>query len=359
MNQRSDEVLEIFEVAFGGQGVGRLSDGKICFVSGVMVGERVGVRVVKESKGHVQAEVTHFIERSVSRVDPPCPVFGLCGGCAYQHMPYEMQLAVKTEQVRSVLARLGGISDCDVQPCVASPQPYGYRNRITVHIRQGKTGFHRRGGRGLVDVARCYLASDPVNAKLAALRAREAFDGPCVIREEGPQEGFRQTNDAVAALLLDAVTAACSQDSEIVIDAYCGSGFFAKRLVCSARRVIGIEWNANAIHAANAGAGEGEEYREGDVSDVLPPLLAELTESRATVLLDPPAQGVSPEVVSALVDHPVEQILYISCDPSTLARDLKILGRVYEVVSIQPFDMFPQTAQVEVLAGLALRKDQV
>lgn len=352
MKRRSDEVVEILEVAYGGQGVARLGDGKVCFTDGVMVGERVEVRITKETKGYALADVVRFVERSIQRVTAPCPVFGKCGGCAYQHMPYELQLETKTAQVQSVLARLGGLKNCEVLPCIASPLQYGYRNRITVHVHGGTIGFHRKGGRGLVDVKQCPISSDPLNAKLAALRSRRAFDGPCVIREDGPQDGFRQTNDGVAALLLDAVANACAPESGTVIDAYCGSGFFAKRLVQPGRRVIGIEWNARAVEAARVGVGDGEDYREGDVAELLPFLLADVSNSKTTVLLDPPAQGIAPEVRAALIQDPVDQLLYISCDPSTLARDLKAMGDLYDVVRIQPFDMFPQTAQIEVLAEL-------
>jgi 23S rRNA (uracil1939-C5)-methyltransferase len=138
-----------------------------------------------------------------------------------------------------------------------------------------------------------------------------------------------------------------------LIDAYCGDGFFARRLAPKFQRVIGIEWNERTLAQARDAAGPNESYLEGDVSDRLVDALASV--SRATVILDPPAQGVDARVVDLLSGAPVERLLYVSCDPATLARDLKMLSGNYTLESATPFDMFPQTAEVEVLAVLVPR----
>lgn len=334
--------------------MGHLPDGKAVFVGGVIVGETVEVELTKQSARYAEAALVNMVYASPQRVEPPCPYFGECGGCAYQHMPYPMQLETRRGQIAQVLKRIGRMEDIVVHPVTPSPLPYGYRNRITVHCRGGKIGFHRRGGRGLIDIDRCLLASESVNQRLTTLRGvRDVEDGARTLRQHEDLPGFHQTNDAVAALLLDRVESLCAGSRGVLIDAYCGGGFFAKRLAAQFDRVIGIEWSARSLAAAKEGALLHEEYLEGDVAEVLPALLGELDESArssATVILDPPSQGADEHVLGALDKMPVARIIYVSCNPGTLARDLNRLRHGYRFDAVFPFDMFPQTAEVEVVA---------
>jgi 23S rRNA (uracil1939-C5)-methyltransferase len=235
-----------------------------------------------------------------------------------------------------------------------SPKEYGYRNRITVHRRGGRVGFHQRAGQGLVDIERCLLASEPVNKALERIRSdRRSRDGEAVtLREHGGRFGFHQTNDDVAALLLDAVDAVCGEGGPLLIDAYCGAGFFSRRLAGKFGKVVGIEWNEGSVAIARSAAGENEEYLAGDVADRLAEVLRHPERARGIVVVDPPAQGLDERVVAALVECPVARVIYVSCDPSTLARDLPALGAAYDFKFAQPFDMFPQTAEVEVMVVL-------
>lgn len=348
------EQLEITDVAFGGKAVGRLSDGRVCFVRDALPGERVEVHLTRETSRFTEGELVRIAEASPRRVKAPCPYYGVCGGCSYQHVSYEYQVELKRSQVREVLRRLGGIVEPNVREAVPSPLPYGYRNRITVHRQGGRIGFHRRDGRGLVDIEACLIASDPANAALAQLRKEPVREGARTLREHDDRMGFHQTNDAVAALLLDAADAACAS-GDTLIDAYCGNGFFAHRLAPRFRRVIGIEWNPHSIARAQSVSGPNETYIEGDVAERLGEVLADCNSDDTTLILDPPAQGVDERVLDSLRVHRPARVLYISCDPSTLARDLKRLAAEYSLESATPFDMFPQTAEVEVLAILQRR----
>ncbi len=353
--EREPITVEIRDVAFGGKGVGHLPSGKALFVPDVIAGERVRVVVDKVGKRFVEARLDGLLEASPSRVKPPCPYFGTCGGCMYQHMAYPAQLAMKRGQIEQVLRRIGGIAEPTVREVVGSPVEYGYRNRLTVHRRSGKVGFYRRGGQGLVDVERCLLASEPVNEMLAGLRnaGRGRDDGDAVtLREHGGRFGFHQTNDGVADLLLDAVDTAVGEGGPLLIDAYCGTGFFARRVAGRFGKVVGIEWREGSVELARSEAGENEEYLSGDVAQWLGETLGHPEAAKAVVVLDPPSQGVDERVVKTLLENPVARIVYVSCDPSTLARDLKSLGTRYELEFVQPFDMFAQTAEVEVMAML-------
>src|SRR6478672_3455184 len=133
--------LIVERLVFGGAGIGRLGNGKICFVRQVLPGERVKVRLHTERGSYVEAELEEIIEASPDRVAPGCLVYGQCGGCHYQHISYPLQLVIKGDQVREVLRRMGGVSDPPVEPVLPSPLQYGYRNRITVHSKSGRTGF--------------------------------------------------------------------------------------------------------------------------------------------------------------------------------------------------------------------------
>jgi len=235
---------------------------------------------------------------------------------------------------------------------VASPQPYGYRNRITVHSHAGKVGFLQRGSHEIVDVAHCPIASEPVNAALADLRSRRPHDGVRTLRADPHRRGFYQTNDAVAACLADAVAAACAPGGGHLIDAYCGNGFFGRRVAAMFERIVGIEWSEAAIEAVDSASVPNFEIRAGDIEHLLPPLLAECHPDRTTLILDPPATGLSTMICSLISRFPAKQILYISCDPSTLARDLHRIADRHILEWAQPFDMFSQTAEIETLAVL-------
>lgn len=349
-------VIEIVDVAFGGKAVGRLEDGRVCFVPDAIPGEVVAVRVGRKTKRFVEAELDRVLQASPSRVTPPCPYFGTCGGCSYQHISYERQVELKTTQVRESLRRLGGIAEPNVPEGVPAPQPYNYRNRITVHRHGGRIGFHRRDGRGIVDIEGCLIASEAVNARLRRLREEPYREGPRVLREHETRMGFHQTNDDVAELLLEYVGELCADGGSLLIDAYCGDGFFARRLAEKFQRVIGIEWNDRSVARARELAGPNESYLEGDVAEQLFAVLGERVDGGGTVILDPPSQGVDARVCDALSGGVVDRIVYVSCNPATLARDLKALSGSYELVQAQPFDMFPQTAEVEVVAVLTARR---
>ena len=229
---------------------------------------------------------------------------------------------------------------------------YDYRNRITVHAKAGRIGFFEPRSRKIVGVAQCPIASGPVNALLAALRTSRPQDGEYPLREPGEFRGFRQVNEAVAACLLDVVEDMASPGGELLVDAYCGAGFFAKRLREMFRLTVGIEWSVDAVRAARQGVRDGEVYLLGDVKQHLVPAMAAAPGEGTTLLLDPPTEGLDPEILACILERRPARIIYISCNPATLARDLKRLSGAYSVRRVKPVDMFPQTAEIEVAALL-------
>jgi 23S rRNA (uracil1939-C5)-methyltransferase len=365
--------LEIEDIAFGGKGVGR-ENGKAVFVPYTIEGETVSAEIVREKKQFAEAELIEVKEMSPHRVTPECPYFGRCGGCAYQHVNYEHQLAIKWRQVRDALQRIGKLKDIPMRPIIPSPKQYAYRNRITVHAQDGVIGFFRRDSHRLIDIEHCPISRDEVNRALSELRAQPYVrDGHYTLRASNSARVFSQTNDTVANALRDLIVDLVPSNQQLLIDAYCGVGFFAKALLDKFERVIGIDWDRFAIATAKENATEKETYIAGDVDVELKRLLqasskdvadvesAVSAENRGTLrvgtrattlIIDPPATGLSETIRKAIVELAPPTLIYVSCNPPTLARDLRELQEKFTIESVTPLDMFPQTAEIEVLVHL-------
>ena len=348
--------LKIEDIAFGGKGVAR-EGGKAVFVPFTIDGELVSAEIVREKKKFAEAEVMELRERSPHRVAPECAYFERCGGCSYQHIDYEHQLAIKWRQVRDVLQRIGKLHDIPMRPIIPSPLHYRYRNRITVHAQEGVTGFFRRDSHRLIDIERCPIAMDEVNRALAELRASRPRDGHYTLRADssGPRV-FAQANDAVANALRELAVQLIPPGRAWLIDAYCGAGFFAKALLDKFEGIIGIDWDRFAIEAARREATPKETYLADDVEAELARVLRQSDLKSTAVVVDPPATGLTPNTRGALIRSAPQTLIYISCNPPTLARDLKDLQEAFTVESVTPLDMFPQTAEIEVATHLEARK---
>jgi tRNA/tmRNA/rRNA uracil-C5-methylase (TrmA/RlmC/RlmD family) len=359
--------LKVEDIAFGGKGVGR-EQGKAVFVPYTIEGETVSAEIAREKKQFAEAELVEVKESSPHRVTPECPYFGRCGGCAYQHISYEHQLAIKWRQVRDALQRIGKLKDVPMRPIIPSPDQYAYRNRITVHAQDGVIGFFRRDSHRLIDVEHCPISREEVNRALAELRMQNPRDGHYTLRTSSGPRVFSQTNDAVANALRDLIVDLVAPDQQLLLDVYCGAGFFAKALLGKFERVIGIDWDRFAIEAARQNATAKESYIAGDVDAELQqvgavhpnsPLRANNPGSGrlrsiapSTLIIDPPATGLTPTTRKAIIDLAPRTLIYVSCNPPTLARDLSALQQKFTVESVAPLDMFPQTAEIEVAVHL-------
>ncbi|MEA3188898.1 MAG: rRNA (uracil1939-C5)-methyltransferase [Chthoniobacter sp.] len=347
--------LHIDDVAFGGKGVGR-TEGKVVFVPFTVPGETVTAQIVKQKKNFAEAALLSVQDESGDRVPPPCPYFGRCGGCSYQHMSYERQLGIKARQVEQTLRRVGRLAEVPMRAIIPSPSEYGYRNRIRVHVSDGVVGFYAFDRHELIDIEQCPIAMPEVNAELRKLRGQQVQDGDYTLSARERERFFSQTNDAVAAELLAVVRDIVKDGQASLVDAYCGSGFFAKQLAHLFKSVCGIEENEFAVARARRNAAPHEQYIAGDVATHLGEVLREQSLDETTLLLDPPALGLEPRVLDFVLGSPPREIIYVSCNPATLARDLAGLSRDYALQSVTPLDMFPQTAEIEVVAHLLRRQ---
>ncbi|KAB2643208.1 MAG: class I SAM-dependent RNA methyltransferase [Verrucomicrobia bacterium] len=341
-----DEVaLRVVDVAFGGSGIGRINE-MACFTKGVIDGEEVRARITRKKSRFLEATVVTIEQQSPHRRQPPCPYFLKCGGCAYQHIDYSHQLKIKEKQLHDAFERLGGIENPPVKAMIPSPEPFYYRNRITVHVRNGVLGFFKEKGNEVIEIQSCCIASKEVNQSLHKLRSQHPIDGDYLLGEKERYGGFRQVNNEVAKILLQEMKRYAGS-GEVLIDAYCGSGFFSHALAPLFSKVIGIERSQGSIILARQEAASHEIFEEGSVEEMLPKKLQEASLLDTTLILDPPSEGLSELVIQSILNFPPAKIVYVSCNPGTLARDSKRLSLHYQLQESTPLDMFPQTAEIE------------
>ena len=346
--------LTIHEVAYGGDGVAR-HDGQVIFVPFTAPGETVRAVVTERHKTFARAKLLEVLTPSPDRVAPPCPLFTTCGGCATQHLAYAAEACLKVGQIQSALKRIGKIPDPVLRPILTGPE-YGYRNRITVHNREGKVGFLGTDGRTLVDVSRCLLAAEDVNAKLAFLRSRPRPRPHYSVRaDEVRGEAFYQSNRPLAEPLKKLVLAAVPPEVKEVLEGYAGTGFFSRPLAEGGQKVVAIESHPAAVEVFRREVPRAELW-EGRFEDELENAVGSLGPGPSVCLVNPPRGGLSPDARKLLARaRPFCGILYLSCDPPALARDVAALGAFWRPEWFQPIDLFPRTAHVECLAWLSSR----
>jgi len=365
--------LTITDVAFGGEGVGRYEE-FVVFVPFVAVDDVVEVEVTELKKRYARARLVRVVRGSPDRVAPLCSHFGQCGGCQYQHLDYPVQLRLKHKQVADLFERIGGLDSSVVAPVVPCPQPYGYRNRIMIRsqwdkFKQGlNIGFIRADNRLVVDLEECKIAEPALNEQIRHVRAHPPPKGglKVVLRipPEGwsvPRDSFFQNNFFLLPKLVEAARDCLRQaGTRHLADVFCGVGFFSLEMADLVESFVGVELDRLAIEAArrNAvarGRANGE-FVAGAVEELLPGLLTRFTPGATTVLIDPPRKGCRPETIDLLRRVRPAQIIYVSCQPATMARDLDLLRAegLFQVARVTPFDMFPQTAHVECVADLRL-----
>ena len=261
------------------------------------------------------------------------------------------QLAIKEKQLRDVLERIGGITGPEIKGFLQSPQPYGYRNRISVHHENGKIGYRGRDGRELVEIKECAIASTEVNRKLRHLLAKPGTREHYSLRENDiPNEGFYQVNRCLLEPLREAVASEVTPGTSLVVECYGGSGFFTQAYAGKCTRVILVESNAKLVQEARRTMPPHVEIREAESETVLPEWLGSGDLPQIEMIVDPPREGLSPAMRLLLRDMRARKLVYLSCNPSTLARDLKELAPGWKPQHFQPIDLFPQTAHFECLA---------
>jgi len=369
--------------------VAHTAEGEAVLVSFGIPGEEVVVAIDRAHKDHLQAHVVEVLSPSPDRVPPLCPYFGACGGCNFQHIAYERQLALKREVVAETLQRIGRFSDVAVLPTIASPSPWFYRNQARFSTnRWGEVGFTRRMSSHVLRIDTCCILDPAVRDTLPALQGHGAGLHQIVVRagantgerliapdmtdrgvalpsgQESLSEivagqrftispsAFFQVNTAQAENMARLVRERLMLDADDVLaDLYAGVGFFSKILAADCMAVVAVEVSRQAADdaARNLAGIENVRYCLGEVEQALPAL----AEPPTKILLDPSREGCTPAAVEAMLACAPVRIVYVSCDAATLARDLRrMVDGGYVLREVQPLDMFPQTFHVECIATL-------
>lgn len=376
-----------------GLGLGRVDDW-VVMIPFALPAERVRVRVYRNHKNYSEADLVEVLEPSPHRVEPVCPLFGTCGGCQYQNFEYGQQLLWKQGQVRELLQRLAGVEGAEVDPVIASPKLYGYRSKITPHFQKpregkiGSIGFLHTGRRfEIIDVEHCPIASEPINQQLLA--TREAVrtgaadfkkgatlllrdcDGGQVLTDSKaichervgdlefrfPAGDFFQNNPAILPAFVDYVRSeAEAAGARFLVDAYCGSGLFALACARSFEAVAGVEVSEGSITWARENAKlnriENAKFHLGSAESIFAET-GHFPPAETAVVIDPPRKGCSTEFLDQLFAFGPGAIVYVSCNPATQMRDLvRFHESGYELLRVQPFDLFPQTRHLECVMTL-------
>ncbi len=395
--------VEITEMVFGGDGIGRLADGRAVFIPFVLPGERVQVELVEEKRGHARGRLVKLLRPSGTRIEPRCAHFGVCGGCHYQHIPYDLQLQYKKAIFIEQLQRIAGIASPIVEQIIPSAEMWHYRNTVQFQVsEQGKLCYAGARENALFPVRECHLPMPAVNdfwpqmifeagSYSGRLEIRQNNEGELLVELEGGESGipelenessvsivslsgddavvlagddhlvmqvnekpfvvsagsFFQTNFSGAGALVDEVRAMVKEcNPRRMLDVYCGAGLFSAFLAGEVAELAGIEASASACRdfAINLDEYDNVSLYQGAAEHVLPAL-----DFKADgVILDPPRGGLRPEARRALVMHKAHAIVYVSCNPATLARDAKhLLEAGYNLQKSILVDMFPQTFHVE------------
>lgn len=378
-------------MAHRGEAIAR-HNGKVVFVAYGIPGEEVEVVIERNKRDYMAGRVEQVVSPAPQRVEPPCPYFGQCGGCQWQHIEYGYQLELKAQVVADQLRRIGGFQDAPVRPTLPSVSPWGYRNHARfTEDRHGNLGFITRGKRRFLRIDRCLIMDPRINDALA--RFQERFPGihqlavrvgvrtgqllihPDLNDRDPPLEtgqpyyeeelcGYRFRISAASFFQVNTLTAEVMTQliaerlelspNDVLVDAYAGVGTFARIFAERVRLAIAIEESSAAIRDARHNLRDVPNVLiyEGKVEDVLPTLEMEAD----AVILDPPRIGCHPKALEALLRLAPPRVVYVSCDPATLARDLAVLHHGgYELREVQPVDLFPQTYHIEAVATLHRR----
>ncbi len=368
------ETVEITDLDHQGRGIGRIQN-KIVFIPNTIPGEIVNIHITQEKKNYLVGRVDQFVKKSPSRQEFLCPYYPLCGGCQILHLPYAEQLIYKENKVHNIFKRYH--VEVPIKPIIGSPKPFGYRNKVTFQNENGKLGFYEEETHRFIEIKNCLLLDSKINENIIHL---PKHSGKVVVRSNQQDitfdhqkkvmhnivdfqfmvslDSFFQINDAVTELLYQKVKEYLqAQKTDTVLDLYCGIGTIGIFVSRDCKKVIGIEISKEAIENAKENAKLNHipniTFICGDAGKESKKLKEDIT----SIIIDPPRSGLNQETLETILTIHPKKIVYVSCDPMTLVRDVNLLKEYYHPVEVTPFDMFPNTYHVENVCLLMQKSD--
>lgn len=386
---KREETLRIVKFVNEGVCLAYDAESKPVFVRYVLPGELVKVKIYREHKDYAIAEPIEILEPSASRIEPACSYFSMCGGCDFQMLDYDTQLEIKKALVIDTFKSIGKLEEVEVTGVIKSDPFYNYRNTETfkVGMRYKSVGFFRKDTKSVVDIEECKIAMSGINKALSSVRngdypkhnfkVRTTLDGDTVInwidvdgyedrevyetinavglsiKYKISKDSFFQVNDYVVPLWIEKIISFLEKDkSERIFDLYCGIGLITLFVSHFAGETVGVELSKSsikdAIHNVEInGVTSNVKFIESAVEEVVDKL------GRAdVVIIDPPRKGIDQKSLDSILDISPKKIIYSSCKPQTMARDISLLSSAYKIKELILVDMFPQTHHLELLALL-------
>lgn len=398
-----DRIIE--KLDYEGRGIAR-ENNKVIFVPRTIPGERVTTHLLKKEKNYEIHVLDEILDSSKQRVSSYCPYASLCGGCTYDIISYQDSLEYKKELMKELFLKNNIIlENLDIVPSIPS---LNYRNKITLKVNNKHFGYYKNESHEFVKIKNCLLASSPIQNFLEDFSLLNLEEGEIMIRSNDNQElllsitsedqvnileelttkhkiagivwnnkcvyglpyffekrdgliykvrysSFFQVNRDIASKIKEEVVNSFKENDE-VLDLYCGVGFFSLPLAKKVKKVTGIEYNSlaivDAIYNASLNNIENTQFHAGKVEDILD----KISGTYNKVVVDPPRAGLNKKVVEEILNHRYEEVLYISCNPFTLVRDLKLLVNHYNIKKITLYDMFSYTSHVECVTLLCLKE---
>ena len=392
-------MIEILRLDHQGRGIAKVND-KIIFIPKVLPGEIVEYKIIKNKKNYMEGQVTKIIKNSPQRIIPKCKYYDVCGGCNLMHMSYQNQLIYKQEKIENIINKYVN-EKVDIKPIIASENEINYRNKITIHADK-HIGLYQENSNKLIKIDECLLADKRINRIIKELYNKYLYRDEFVIRVgeketlfyyQNPKNNledisadnialnnkiikgknyiiealndlkykispssFFQVNTKQAIKMYEIIKQIVnSKKSDKIIDLYCGTGSIGLFLNNECNSILGIEINKDAVKDANDNMLlnniKNARFIAGDAKRVI----KEISFNPDILIVDPPRSGLFKGMIDDIYIFNPLTIIYVSCDPLTLARDLNILKEKYCIKMIQPIDLFPNTHHVESICILERR----
>ena len=389
-------MIEIIKFDHQGRGIGTINN-KIIFIPNTIPGEIIEYKIVKEKKNYIEGQVTKIIKKSDKRIEPICPYFNICGGCHLLHLTYNNQLKYKQEKIENIIHKYTD-KNIQIQKIIKCDNIYNYRNKATLHINN-KIGFYKQNTNEIIDINYCYLLDDKINNLLKELKTLKLEKDEIIIRSNNintliynqnknnnlnniktdniisqnetikgngylitpinqlkyiiSPTSFFQVNTQQTKILYEKIKEMAQLKKEDnLLDLYCGTGTIGLYLSKYCNTVLGIEINKDAINDAKKNKILNNIKNIEFIAEDAKKIIKKMKYKPNIIIVDPPRSGLFKGMINDLIKFNAQKIIYVSCDPITLSRDLKELSNYYKIQEVQPIDMFPNTYHVETIVLL-------